>query len=66
MSRLERPAGLAIMEKLMGIVLLVMGGLAIYYTYTSLEGLGPIWAIFMALAIFLIILGIVLVLARAE
>ncbi|HDI01356.1 MAG TPA: hypothetical protein ENF78_02885 [Candidatus Bathyarchaeota archaeon] len=66
MSEMEVPGGLSIAEKLLGLVILVLGVLAIYYTYQALEALGQIWPIFMALGAFLIVIGLALILARAE
>ena len=66
MSREERPAGLTGMEKLVGLVLLAIGILAIYYTYMALAELGPAWLFFTALGAFFILLGLALLLARPE
>mgnify|MGYP000150215673 CR=1 FL=1 len=66
MGRAERPAGLAIVEKLMGLILLVMGSLAIYYTAEAVEVLGPLWLLFVAFGSFLALVGLALILARAE
>lgn len=66
MSEMEVPVGLSIAEKLLGLVILVLGVLAIYYTYQALEALGQTWPIFMALGAFLIVIGLALILARAE
>ena len=65
MSR-ERPAGLAGVEKLMGLVLLALGIVAIYYTYMALPELGPTWPVFVALGALLLLVGLALLLARAE
>lgn len=66
MSREERPAGLTAMEKILGLVLLALGIVAIYYTYMALPELGSVWLIFMALGAFLVLVGLALLLARAE
>ena len=66
MGRAERPAGLAIAEKLMGLVLLVMGALAIYYTVEAIGVLGPLWLLFTVFGSFLIVIGLAMLLARAE
>ena len=66
MSREERPSGLTGVEKLIGLVLLALGIVAIYYTYMALPELGPVWLIFVALAALLMLVGLALLLARAE
>ena len=66
MSKLERPAGLAIMEKLMGLLLIVIGALAIYYSSSAIRVLGGPWVLFVALGVVLLLVGIALVLAKAE
>jgi len=66
MSKLERPAGLAVMEKLMGLLLIVIGALAIYYSSSAIRALGDPWVLFVALGVVLLIIGIALVLAKAE
>ncbi len=66
MSRLERPAGLAIVEKLMGLLLIVIGALAIHYSLSAIEVLNSAWMIFTALGVVLLLVGIGLVLAKAE
>ncbi|RLI38115.1 hypothetical protein DRO60_03755 [Candidatus Bathyarchaeota archaeon] len=66
MSEVERPAGLAIMEKLVGLVLLVMGILTIYYTGSAIPSLGPIWPLFVAFGALLLLVGLALLLARAR
>jgi len=66
MSKEERPAGLVGMEKLIGLVLLALGIVAIYYTYMALPELGPTWLIFVALGALLLLVGLALLLARAE
>ncbi len=66
MSRAERPVGLLIVEKLMGLVLLAMGIVAIYYVSQALEALGSYWLLFTAVGSFLIVVGLALVIARPE
>ncbi len=66
MARAERPAGLTVVEKLMGLVLLVIGALAIYYAAGASEALGPYWLIFTGMGCFLAVLGLVAILAKPE
>ena len=66
MSKPERPAGLAIMEKLMGLLLLIVGALAIYYSSSAISALGGSCIIFIALGVVLLLVGMALILAKAE
>ena len=66
MSRTEAPAGLAIAEKIMGLIILVLGVLAIYYTHQALEAIGALWPVFVAFGALLILVGLALIIARAE
>ena len=66
MSKLERPAGLAIMEKLMGLLLIVVGALAIYYSSSAMSVLGGPCVLFITLGVVLLLVGIALLIAKAE
>ena len=66
MSKIERPAGLTIMEKLMGILLIVVGALAIYYSSSAMNVLGGSCVIFITLGVVLLLVGIALLIAKAE
>ena len=66
MSRTEVPTGLTIAEKILGLVILVLGALAIYYTHQAVSAIGPIWPIFVAFGALLLLVGLALLLARAE
>jgi len=66
MSKLERPAGLAIMEKLMGLLLIVVGALAIYYSSSAMNVLGGSCVLFITLGVVLLLVGIALLIAKAE
>jgi len=65
MSR-EAPIGLTFMEKLIGLLLIVVGALWFYTTYTNLGSLNPTDAIFLGGALALIILGLFLFIAKTE
>jgi hypothetical protein len=66
MSKEEAPIGLTFMEKLIGLLLIAIGALWFYTTYTNLGSLDPFDGIFLGGALALIILGIVLLIAKAE
>jgi hypothetical protein len=57
MSR-EAPAGLAVIEKVFGLMIIVMGGIVFYYTQNTegIEGVGRSFFVFFGLA--LVVLGV--------
>ena len=59
----EAPFGLIIMEKLVGLIMIVIGAITFYVTYTNLSS-APIPAPFLGAGIILAILGLLLVLAK--
>jgi len=61
----ETPVGLTIMEKLIGLLMIVLGALWFYGTYTNMEGLA-VSTLFLGGALALIVLGIVLLIAKFE
>jgi len=62
----EVPAGLTLMEKIFGLVLTLMGFVAVYYAWQTqgLEHFG--FGFFVTFGLVLIALGIFMVLAKAE
>jgi len=61
----EAPIGLTLMEKLVGFLMIAVGAITFYVTYTNLtSAVNPI--VFLAAGILLIALGILLVLAKTE
>lgn len=64
----EVGAGLTIAEKLSGLIAILIGATIIYFTYTSPPSgyVKPFSGIFLVAGFVLIVVGIVLVLARAE
>ncbi len=60
----EAPVGLTFMEKLLGLLLIAIGALWFYGTYTVLPGLDPFFSIFLGSALALIIIGIILFIAK--
>jgi hypothetical protein len=61
----EAPIGLTLMEKLLGMLLIVVGALWFYATYTNMTSV-PVSTLFLGVAVGLIVLGIVLVIAKLE
>jgi hypothetical protein len=66
MSEGEAPAGLTFLEKFFGVLLIVFGAILLYYMQQTptLKGTGFIF--FPIFAIGLIVLGVFMVLAKAE
>jgi len=62
----EVPAGLTLMEKIFGLLLTIMGFIAVYYAWQTqgLEHVG--FGLFVTFGLVLIALGIFMVLAKAE
>jgi len=61
----EEPLGLKVTEKFFGLLIILIGVIVFYVTYTNIEGLVyPV--IFLALGVALIVLGVLMVLARIE
>lgn len=66
MSEEEGSFGLNLMEKLFGVILLILGGITTYYTLTSADVLDIYTGFFTFLSIILIVLGLVLITAKTE
>ncbi len=61
----EEPLGLKLTEKFFGLLIILVGAILFYVTYTNIESLMyPV--IFIALGAALIVLGVIMVLARTE
>jgi len=62
----EAPVGLTIMEKLMGLLMIAIGAITFYVTYTNLgsAGINPI--LFLAAGLTLVVLGFFLIIVKAE
>ncbi|MGB9740589.1 MAG: hypothetical protein ACP5IM_02010 [Candidatus Bathyarchaeia archaeon] len=58
--------GLTLAEKFFGLILLIVGVLASYYTFTSIADLGSYIWIFGFLSIFMLALGLFLIIAKTE
>jgi len=58
--------GLTAAEKLIGLLLLIIGALYTYLTFTSSPALGSFTGFFMFLSIIILILGLFLIVAKIE
>ena len=65
MSR-ETPIGLTILEKLFGLLMMAIGGLTVYSTYTNLGSTGALPALYLAGGAAIVIIGFLLLLAKSE
>jgi len=59
----EAPIGLTIMEKLMGLIMIAIGAITFYVTYTNLSS-APSPVLFLGVSMILAFLGILLVIAK--
>jgi hypothetical protein len=62
----EGSFGITMAEKFFGLLLIIIGVLATYYTFTSTSALGVYTAFFGFLSLILLVLGIFLLIARTE
>jgi len=62
----EGSAGITIAEKFFGLLLVVIGALAMYYTFASSQVLLAFTGFFAFLSIILLVLGILLIIAKPE
>ncbi|MEM2937057.1 MAG: hypothetical protein QXJ63_00750 [Candidatus Bathyarchaeia archaeon] len=58
--------GIAAAEKFFGLLLLIIGALAAYFTFTSSQALGAYTGFFGFLSIILFALGLFLIIAKTE
>ncbi len=65
MSR-KAPIGLTILEKIIGLLLIAIGALTTYSTFNDLANIGTSLGMFLASGIGLIVIGLFLVIAKAE
>ena len=66
MSSEEGGFGLIIAEKFFGLILVIIGALFTYYTFTSTRALGDFIGFFGFLSIIVLIVGIILVITKTE
>ncbi len=62
----EAGTGIIVAEKFFGLILIIVGALATYFTFTSSQALGIYTGFFGFLSIVLIALGLFLIAAKAE
>ena len=58
--------GITFAEKFFGFIIIIIGALATYYTFTSTSALGDFTGFFGFLSIFLLAIGIFLIIAKTE
>lgn len=66
MSSEEGGFGLIIAEKFFGLILVIIGALFTYYTFTSARALGDFIGFFGFLSVIVLIIGIILVITKTE
>ncbi|MEM3550261.1 MAG: hypothetical protein QXN87_01715 [Candidatus Bathyarchaeia archaeon] len=62
----EAGIGITVAEKFFGVILIIVGALATYFTFTSSQALGIYTGFFGFLSVILIALGLFLISAKAE
>lgn len=58
--------GLTLAEKFFGLIILAVGGITAYYTWTSSQSLDPFSGLFVFLTVVLLATGIILLTAKTE
>jgi hypothetical protein len=58
--------GITLAEKFFGFIIIIIGAMATYYTFTSIEALGGFTGFFGFLSIFLLAIGVFLIIAKTE
>jgi hypothetical protein len=58
--------GISFVERFFGLLLVIIGALASYYTFTSIEALSAFTGFFGLLSILVFVLGLVLMTAKTE
>lgn len=66
MSNEEAPIGLTIMEKLVGLFIMLIGIIMFYVTYNNIGSIGPHPIIFLVAGLILIGLGLIVLIAKTE
>ncbi|MEM3695884.1 MAG: hypothetical protein QXQ94_00055 [Candidatus Bathyarchaeia archaeon] len=66
MSEGEAGFGIALAEKFFGLLIMIVGALATYFTFTSFNDLGAYTGFFGFLSIVLLVLGIFMLTAKTE
>ncbi|MFZ0965151.1 MAG: hypothetical protein WAN82_00795 [Candidatus Bathyarchaeia archaeon] len=58
--------GITLAEKFFGFIIIIIGAMATYYTFTSTSALGDFTGFFGVLSIFLLAVGVFLIIAKTE
>ena len=58
--------GITLAEKFFGFIIIIIGAMATYYTFTSASALGDFTGFFGFLSIFLLAIGVFLITAKTE
>jgi hypothetical protein len=58
--------GITLAEKFFGFIIIIIGALATYFTFTSSSALGDFTGFFGVLSIFLLAIGVFLIIAKTE
>ena len=66
MSEEEGGFGIALAEKFFGLLIMIIGALATYFTFTSFNDLGAYTGLFGFLSIVLLALGVLMLTAKTE
>ncbi len=62
----EAGFGLLVAEKFFGLILVIVGALFTYYTFTSAKALADFTGFFGFLSIIVLVIGIILIIAKTE
>jgi len=58
--------GITLAEKFFGFIIIIIGAMATYYTFTSTQALGDFTGFFGFLSIFLLAIGVFLIITKTE
>jgi hypothetical protein len=58
--------GITLAEKFFGFIIIIIGAMATYYTFTSTSALGDFTGFFGFLSIFLLAIGVFLIITKTE
>ncbi len=62
----EGGIGIAVSERFFGLIVIIIGALAAYFTFTSFSALGSFTFLFGALSIIAIVIGFIMLTAKME
>ncbi len=66
MSEEEGGFGITLAEKFFGLIIIIIGAMITYYTFTSTSALGSFTGFFGFLSVFLLAIGVFLLIAKTE